>query len=86
MEEEHCQQGIFCSAQKSSHSIHVVKQTQSLRVVRYLRVLNARDVCEVLLRRCLTKLDVGNRGIDSRVYGESRMLVGEISVKGKNWM
>ncbi len=57
----------------------------SLRVVRYLRVLNARDGSEVLLRRCLTKLDVGNRGVDCGIYGESRMLPGEVSVKGKFW-
>ena len=57
----------------------------TLRVVRDLRVLNALDGIEASQRRCLTKLDVGNRGVDSRIYGESRMSAGEILVTGKRW-
>lgn len=57
----------------SRRSIAEYVGLKPLRVVRYLRVLNGFDVIEFSLRRCLTKLDVGNRGVDGRIYGESRM-------------
>ncbi len=58
------------------------ESTRTLRVVRDLRVLNCADVYEASPRRCLTKLDVGNRGVDGGIYRESRMPAGVILVKG----
>ena len=47
----------------------------SSRFVRSLRVLDSQAGEVALLRRGLTKLEAGNRGIDGVAYGDSRRLL-----------
>ena len=54
------------------------KRAKPFRFVRYLRLLDSRDGEIAHLRRCLPKLEAGNRGVDGWIYGDSRTFSGVV--------
>ena len=61
------------------------KRRGPFRFVRYLRLQDCRDGSIAPLRRCLPKLEAGNRGVDGWIYGDSRMLVGVVCDTISGW-
>ena len=64
---------------------HPVKREKPFRFVRDLRVQDYRAGENAHRRRCLPKLEAGNRGADGWIYGESRMLVDVVCDTINGW-